>query len=276
MREADSQITIRALEFAARFGFLNQKIFFKYLCPYKRSKQYELWSGLFADGLLVRARGVSDAAYLSSRARRIVDAKAIAACPSYLVAHESLVAEFLLTLESSNLVEQSWTENELKADSREAYKVLGGAQLLKYPDLVVQMKSKAGLAKMAVEIERSQKTHVRYSQIALNYVHAREIGFLVIGCETPALRKAVLSAFSKDIVARSNKTPATFLLEDFYSRGNEMDAKLLNYEMTFKKMLLAALQLPDSAWGAETKKSVDNSWTIGGFASADYPPKEVS
>ena len=276
MREADSRITIRALEFAARFGFINQQIFFKYLCPYKRTKQYELWSELFADGLLIRARGASETAYLSPRGRRRVEAKSVDARPSYLVPHDSLVAEFLLTLESSGLVEQSWTENELKVDSREAYKVLGGAQLLKYPDLVVQMRSKAGSAKIAVEIERSQKTHVRYSQIALNYVHAREIGLLVFGCETPALRKAVLSAFSKDIVVRSNKTPATFLLEDFASMGIEMEAALLSYKMTFRKMILAALQLPDSAWGTETGKSADNSRTIGGLASADCPRKEVS
>ncbi len=276
MREVDSQIIIRALEFTARFGFISQQIFFKYLCPYRRSKQYQLWSGLFSDQLLIRSRGISETAYLSPRGRRVVDAKPVEALPSYLVPHDSIVAEFLLTLESSGLVEQSWTENELKTDSREAYKVLGGAQLLKYPDLVVQMRSKAGSAKIAVEIERSQKTHVRYSQIALNYVHAQEIGLLVFGCETPALRKAVLSAFSKDIVVRSNKTPATFLLEDFALLGIEMEAELLTYKMTFRKMMLAALQLPDAAWCIKTGKSADNPWTIGGLASTDCPRKKVS
>ncbi|OYZ24192.1 MAG: hypothetical protein B7Y39_01855 [Bdellovibrio sp. 28-41-41] len=248
----------RLLEFSARFGFVTRDLFFEFLCPLMRSSQYAIWAELKSSRLIEASRSNADVFYLTKKGRALFQRPAIPARSIYFIEHDIYVAHLLLTLNQSGLVVHYWTERELRSDPNIAFEVLGTDRLSKFPDLVVELKSAIGSLKIAVEVERSQKTSARYDQIAMNYVNATGVGLLLFACETQATRNAIQRAFQGEYFQRAAKIPATLLLENFTKMRAGADIKFLDRTMSFKKLILAALKRPDTDWA----DGVDKTWKV--------------
>jgi len=246
MKGEYESVKAQTIEFAARFGFVTNGLYFKYLSPVARTQKYQYWARLAKEGLLMRARSSRDVFFLTSKARASCEIDATPARDIYLIPHDLIVAQLLLEIKSTSLINQYWTEYDLKSSSTEARHVLGSSELLKYPDLVLEMLGKDGPLKIAVEIERSQKMKSRYRQLAYSYLQAKGIDFLIFGCAYHSIEQIVLSAFSGEIFARQSKSPATFLIPELDKNGLDMTAKFCGYQMSMRKMLLAALKLNEN------------------------------
>jgi hypothetical protein len=233
------------LEFAARFGFVTREIFNDHLANVGRSQAYAYWMRLIEEGFLISYKGVNATAYLSAKGRVAYVGQSMPTRAIYLIPHDQIVANALLTIKKTGLVQQYWTEHELKASVTEACAVLGTGQISKYPDLVLQMKSSSGSVKIAVEIERTQKTKSRMNQVAYNYLQAKGIEFLIFGCAHASIERSILASFGSDLFAQAGKVPATYLLRDLDENGLEVSAQFMGYKMSLHKMLLAAVKLPD-------------------------------
>ncbi len=248
----------RLLEFTARFGFVTRDIFFEFLCPLQRSSQYAIWAELKSSRLIEVSRSNADVFYLTKKGRALFQRPAIPARSIYFVEHDIYVAQLLLTLNQSGMLAEYWTERKLRSEPNVAFEVLGTDRLSKFPDLVVELKSATGSLKIAIEVERSQKTSARYDQIAMNYVNATSLGLLVFACETQATRNSIQKAFQGEYFERAAKIPATLLLEDFTKARAGADVKFLNRTMSFKKLILAALKRTESDW----IDGVDKTWKV--------------
>lgn len=248
----------RALEFAARFGFITRALFFEYLCSFQRSLQYRFWAQLQKEGLIAPAKTNGEGFYLTKNGRASCRGKAIPARSIYFIEHDTLVAELLLVIQQSGLVLRYWTERDLKSDFQLSYEVLGSERVSKYPDLVLDMKSANGSLKIAIEVERSQKSRDRYNQLAMSCVGANRIGLFVFACENKAVSAAIARAFQGEYFERAAKIPATLLLSDFAKQRSDTVVSFMDRRLTLKKLLLAALRLPDSQW----PNSVDNPWKV--------------
>lgn len=248
----------RLLEFSARFGFVTRNLFFEFLCPLQRSSQYAIWAELKSSGFIEASRSNVDVFYLTKKGRALFQKPSIPARSIYFVEHDTYVAQLLLTLNQSGLITHFWTERELRSEPTVAFEVLGTDRLSKFPDLVVELKSATGSLKIAIEVERSQKTSARYDQIAMNYVNATSLGLLLFACETQATRNAVERAFHGEYFQRAAKIPATLLLEDFAKTRSGAEVKFLNRTMSFKKLILAALKRTESDW----IDGVDKTWKV--------------
>ena len=237
-----------ALDFTARFGFVTQSIFFNYLCPRQKTQQYLHWGELICEGLLAPSKARADVCYLTKAGRRRGSQPAVPSRSIYFVEHDAMVAEFYLELLKSGLVAESWTAYELSKEPWKACGLLGCGDLIKIPDLVVELKSKTGTMRIAFEMERSRKTNFRYDQMAINYWGFKRVNLLLVSCVNAATRRAIERAFNAPLYRDAEKSPALFLANEFNGSKMEATAYFDGAKLSLKKLLLAALEM--ETWGA--------------------------
>lgn len=240
--------TQSAVNFAARFGFINQGIFFKYLCQKLKSQQYRYWRKLTANGHFKASASDRNILYLTKKGRELAQFEPVAARSVYLVPHDLLVATVILELEMSGLVTESWTEAELLCSPATTYQVLGVNRIDKLPDLVVDLRANQKALRIAFEIENSRKAKERYDRMALNYLAMKNVNLVIFGAANLMISKSIRRAFSGAIFQNSQKTPIIFSNEDFKSEGFAAQAELLQTQLPLRKMLLAALEADSEAW----------------------------
>lgn len=215
MRMKDQRILLAAARFAAKFGFLRKDIFFEYLCPLRESQQYVYWKALQGDGKFTTAKRNSDVLHLTPKGYLSIGASSIGRRHPYLLYHDGLVAKLLLELERTGLVHSFWTEAELIREPAEAMSILGLANADKFPDLVVDLRGRNGNWRLAVEMETSRKSRVRYDEIALAYLGMKSIDLILIVCEDAALEMEIRRAFSGKIFKERGRSPITTTVEEF-------------------------------------------------------------
>ena len=140
MSTKDPRITKAAIEFASKFGFLTQEIFFEFLCPRSRARKYDNWNSLLENGYFVASQRNPKVLYFTKKGFASAGALSVKRRYYYYVEHDSVAAKVLLQLESTGQVIRSWTEAELRASPWEAISVLGASDTVKLPDLVVDLK----------------------------------------------------------------------------------------------------------------------------------------
>ncbi len=236
------------INFAARFGFVTQSIFFKYLCVRQKTQQYLYWRDLIRNGVIFQSKTLKDVCYLTKVGRRQAPRPAVPSRLIYFVEHDAMVAEFYLELVKSGLVEESWTAYELSIEPWKSCSLLGCADLIKIPDLVVDLKSKNGTFRVAFEMERSRKSGERYNQMALSYWGFKRVNLLLVNCVNEATRQAIERAFNTPLHRDADKKPALFLANDFCTKKMDAPASFDGVTLPLKKLLLAAVEM--DTWGS--------------------------
>lgn len=247
-------ITRSAVNFAARFGFIHQELFFEYFCNRKKSQSYNYWGKLLTNGSFIGSSSDKHIFYLSAKGRRGAEFEPVPTRNIYLVPHDLLVAKIILELELSGLVVESWTEAELLGSASTTYQVLGVNRIDKLPDLVVDLKGKDKVLRLAFEIEHSRKTKERYDRMAVNYLSMKNINLVIFGASHLMIAQSIKRSFSGDLFLKSQKSPIIFANDAFKHLGFDVEAELLNTKTSLKRMILAALEHPDSEWRNSPEK----------------------
>ncbi len=216
MRTTNNKIIGDALEFAARWGFLNQQIFFEFICQMSQAQQYRYWNYLVTSGLFLKSRYSQHNLILSRKGRVDFGDSARPARSHFYVDHDMIVARFFLALEKRGLIVSSWLEDELMRNPIEAYDVLGMNEIHRLPDLVFDLKTiNNTFVRCALEIEKVTKSQSRYSKMALSYLNAGRIDVVLFGCVQPTTERVVRRAFNTSAHIESNRVPGTFLFDEF-------------------------------------------------------------
>ena len=255
MRANYDMVKESALAFTARFGFITRDIFFEYLCPLKKTRQYVYWKKLQEQCYIKPARSFANIFYLTPLGRKTFSLPSAPARSALFVQHDTFIASLLFELMASGLVLKSWTDYELMKKKADAYAVLGCDRLEKIPDLVVEMKAKTGSLKIAFEVERSRKSDAQYDQIALNYLGLKNINLVIYACNNQLTAKAIARAFNFDLSLKNEKFPAIFLTETFKKNKTNAESRYFEKILPLKHLLLAALELPNSEWRDSVKNS---------------------
>lgn len=247
MRKMNSEIIRNAQIFASRWGFLTRDIFFDFICELGRSQNYEYWNHLVASGLFVRSAASDSVLLLSHKSRRSNFGKSArpSRLPTY-IEHDAIAARYLLTLERTNLISTYWLEDELLRNPTTAYQVLGAERLHRIPDVVFDLKTATGTLRCALEVEKTAKTHARYSKMALTYLGYKKIGITLFACGNAWTENAVQLAFQGRTFEEKKKIPGRFQYLDFESHSLEAMIRFGSNQMRMKEFLEIA-----------TKKSID-------------------
>lgn len=255
MNKKSIQLTQSTINFAARFGFITKDIFFEYFCHNMKSQQYHHWKSLTANGYFYPSTKQQGLAYLTLRGKKLSQFAVVQNASLYTLTHEILVSKIFLELSSTGLVLNSWTENELASDPYDTCLTLGVRRVDKLPDLLVDLKGKNKHLRIAIEVENTLKSKERYQRIGSSYLNMKNINLVVYGCANTAIQNVIRKIFSDPIYFREQKSPINFLTEGFKKNKLETEAWLLNRQMSFKNMLIAALEITPDEWAQNQEKN---------------------
>lgn len=238
MKRPNEKIISDALNFAARWGFLSQNIFFEFLCPLKHVQRYNYWSHLVSAGLFLTSKSDRKVLILSKKSRDAMGGSIRPARSHFYIKHDETVARIYLALECRGLILESWLEDELMRNPIQAYSALGVQSIQRLPDLVFDLKSQSGKpVRCALEIERFTKSRVRYLKMAMAYLNSGKVDIVLIGCAQSSTENSVRRAFSSRAHIESQKTPGTFLYDEFDPHALMMQIRFQSSEMSFERFL---------------------------------------
>lgn len=261
MKKPNNKILAEALEFAARWGFLSQQIFFEFICQMSQAQQYRYWVFLVDQGYFVKSKYSDQVLILSKKGRVEFGDLARPARSRFYIEHDSIVARIFLALEARGLIVDSWLEDELMRNPTTAYAILGMPQIHRVPDLVFDLRtSDDQFVRCALEIERITKSQSRYAKMALAYLNASKIDVVLVGCAQPATEKMVRRAFSTSAHIESKRIPGTFLYEDFESASLASAIRFQGNEMSVERFLEVVTKQPVPKM-RNTRESHENSFS---------------
>ncbi|OYZ20993.1 MAG: hypothetical protein B7Y39_09925 [Bdellovibrio sp. 28-41-41] len=253
MRTPSKKVILDSLEFAARWGFLTQELFFEFFCGMSRAQKYRYWTRLVEDGHFVQSKHNAYTLILSHKSRKAFGEKARPSRSHFYIEHDAIVARIYLSLAKTNLLVDSWLEDELMRSPIEAYSILGSQQIQRIPDLVFDLKvSDAKTVRCSLEIEKVTKSKSRYAKIALAYLDMAKISISLFGCSGRSTERAIRYAFSSREFVERKRIPGTFCYEGFNSELIS-PIRFANNEMTFQNFLSV---VTGAAKGDRNEKSV--------------------
>jgi len=231
-----------SIHFAARFGFISNEIFCKYLCGLGRTQNFIYFKRLLAEKLIYKCRGPYDVYYLTARSKNVA-CKTVASRSIFFIEHDLSVVKILFSLIETGLVLRFWTEPELLGNHSMLYSVLGTDKVEKSPDLVVDLKSASGFLRFAIEVERSAKTKQRYDHLALSYLQLKNVHLSLFVCENDTIKKSIANSFQEEIFAENNKIPILLLASDFEKEGLQASVSFSSRVLPLRKLIEAASQI---------------------------------
>lgn len=238
MRTPDKKVISDSLEFAARWGFLTQSLFFEFFCRMSRAQQYRYWSYLTDKGYFVKSKHHEHTLILSYRSRKLLGDQVRPARSYFYIEHDSIVARFYLSLAQRDLLGDAWLEDELMRNPLEAYSVLGCQQIQRVPDLVFDLKrNNAAAIRCALEIEKSTKSKSRYAKIALAYLDMSKVSISLYGCVSETTAKVIRSAFNSPEFVERDRIPGTFFYESYDASQFNSQVRFADNEMTFQNFI---------------------------------------
>ena len=241
MRYQDAAIRSNAIKFAAMFGFLSRELFFEFLCPRMRTQKYQNWNSLIRSGLFRKSKSDDTVLFLSPRGFSLAGKRAVTSRFHLYFAHDALVAKTWFKFLSRGIVLRTWTESQLKESPWDALSILGGKNLEKIPDLVMDLNGEDRPVRIAIEVEATQKSKVRYDQMALSYTRMQSVDLVMFVCDNKAIEHQVVKAFSGAIFRKTGKLPVTVLVDDFVANDFQAQARIENHVFSIEDFLSRAL-----------------------------------
>ena len=199
-----SKVQKQLLLFAAKFGYLNKRIFFDHSHLKARSYKYRAWTGLLSLQLLSpykRKIFGQEYFYLNKRGGALLRANGIDPVgkvnPIYFE-HDDTIMQFALIAESSGLIKPNWiSEGSLKKMPVTRIHEIFNNSVIKLPDLVFELNLKNPTIKVALEIERSAKNQVRYDSLVIGYSKAKSVDLVLVVHANSFTRQAILVSMRK-------------------------------------------------------------------------------
>jgi hypothetical protein len=265
LRNLDETIIKNAQQFTARWGFLTRDLFFKFFCSKQRSQQFNYWNRLIGSGFFVKSKANSEVLFLSKNSRKVFGSESRPSRFHAFIDHDEIIADFLLTLETYELIQQYWIEDELIRDPALAYRVLGADKVYRIPDLIFDLRTPTGQMRCVLEIEKTAKTQARYQKMSLAYSDYSHINLVLFGCENSYIETSISKVFSTSFGVGKRVVPGLFLYEDFLKSVFAAKVRFADKEFTLEKMLQFFTKHPIRA----ANSKVDLKWTAVHFRNSE-------
>lgn len=236
MRTMNKNIILNAQQFAARWGFLTRDIFYDFLCPMSPIQSYRYWRHLKAKGYFVESDTTDKVLHLSRKSRQTFKSARPSKLPHY-IEHDSATARFLLLLESTSLVSRYWLHDELKDNPLDGYTILSARSLDYVPDLVVDLKSKYGNWRCAVESEIGRSSHFKLQKIAKSYLGHERIQAVFFITHFDLVETTIKKIFVKEKYLGPTRTLGFTQISDLQTKYLEAPVRVGSNNHTLRSLL---------------------------------------
>lgn len=211
------------IRFAAKTGFLSKPIWEAYFAKGCYSWRQKQWNALWERGLFLphSSRLARDVLVPNSDhpiVKKLADRAP--ARPSIVsqIEHDETVARIVLELQRQGFLESYCFEPEMKAKELSQGRLPSKFNLVKYPDAVLTLRGPSKASKIALEIELSRKSPMRYRELLNAFQNRKEIGAVLFLARRKPIFDALRSAM-RDIHYPNWERPIGFC---------DLDAWLIN------------------------------------------------
>ncbi len=220
------QTLTMAIEVVKKFGFISRSTVWNYLTPPGRASKFRYWSYLCESHELKFARSsrrLPNYLVLSRDYRKAFpDDCGVKNRSTMYFPHDELLMNFALEGVNSAFISEFWSEHEFKMDTALCSQILGSSNGEKLPDVVFDLKARDHV-RVALEIERTRKSHSRYRRIRVSYAKLKNIHLVIFG--VPDRR-------TESIIAETCESPnfslGFFTLRDYESNGLKCEIRIRN------------------------------------------------
>lgn len=222
-----SGVTTEAIRIAQKSGFLTQRIWRECICPGGLRYKQKTWANLMRRNLFQR--------HPSSQAQETVIPNrklAVVAPPfSQNIDHDEAVLMILLGLEKEKVIGRWRTEAELKKIRAKDFSVEQKGLSAKYPDAVMELAVPGKPVRLALEIERNQKSSTRYRENLYAYSSMNSIDGILFICASKGIEKVIRDVASNTFYPMA-KRPLGFGLLTEWTKDPAQAAFALNDQPT--------------------------------------------
>lgn len=234
--------TIQAIEVAARFGFINDKLFWDFICSTKRAMAFRQWrkikdSPYFAP--IESSVGLNNYLKLTRAGRtNALGSSLVPMRVPFLqqIAHDELLVRFALANEKAGHINTALPESYLKASPYDFLNAFNGLQK-KIPDLYCSLNVGDKKIRVAMEYERTRKTQSRYRSILMSYAAFKDAELVLFIVNDEAIEKTIRGTAAKIGYPVKNKPLAFAYANDVEKRPSEFPLRLQNRTIEFHKFV---------------------------------------
>ncbi|HWU44284.1 MAG TPA: hypothetical protein VN132_12625 [Bdellovibrio sp.] len=245
------EVQSASLYLAKKFGFVPRSVVWEFISPVGRTARYKHWrllqsSPLFSPYIL--GSGFPEYLILSQAGRKYVGEEAVTEVPTVYLAHDEIVMRFYCHLQKMTIMEQAWSENELKMDRVLAIKGLGDGVIGKLPDLLFDLKMEKSFLRCALEIERTRKSLGRYQTMRRSYQRAANVDLIIFGVADEKIEAIIRKEVAEAGLDAFGKEIGFFDLVDFEDRKFQAPLRIAGRELSLERFFISLTKtIPDSA-----------------------------
>ena len=175
----------KELQFAAKSGFLTKKIWKEFFSSHRQSWSNDRWRGFKSRKLFLKHGSplLRDCLVLnkgSPDVRSIIGEQISSPPPASQIHHDELVAGIVLRLLSHGYIDGYYLEPEIRRIQQDNEVSHRRREPVKLPDAVFDLKVDGTPLRVALEMEISIKSQIRYKKIIESYSASRKIERIVI------------------------------------------------------------------------------------------------
>ena len=176
----------REIQFAAKSGFLTKKIWMEFFNSHRRSWANDRWLSFKSRGLFMKhssplLRNCLVLNKSSPHIQGLISEGVSSPPPAPQIYHDELVARIVLKLLSYGFVDETYyLEPEIRRIQQDDERDQKERGHIKYPDAVFDLKTGSQLLRVALEVEISIKSQMRYKRIIKSYSTSTKIEKIVI------------------------------------------------------------------------------------------------
>ena len=219
--------------YVAKTGFISKSTWKDFFFPGGTTRwKNAFWASLLDRGYFLRHPNprLHDIYLLNRSSREVVEYMS-GRCvrPPFIsqINHDELLFRGILQLSKAGTIESWITESELKSFEQSTYKIESQGKGIKYPDSILVLKSESAKARLALEMEITQKDRRRYIQIMSAYSSMRGIESVIFIVGSKSIREVIESCL-KEIYFPKDKIFVGFIdLKDWQNSASNSFANLI-------------------------------------------------
>lgn len=230
----------QVLLLGAKFGYINKKLFFQHVGHQSLVFKYRMWNQLLDLKFISPWHGTEFSKnyyYLNKKGKDLMERMGVVCVskvhPIYFE-HDNAVMKFAIVNSKSGYILNDYqTENSMRLyDNLKQNQLFGGA-LNKIPDLIMDLNVPHKKLLMALEIEKSAKSQLRYDDFVLGYSKSKWIDMVLVAYSHKLTRESILISMKRLGYPRNERPIAFCSFSDLVSNPTNFVLEIEGHRIRF-------------------------------------------
>ena len=183
----------------AKFGYINKRLYLSHMDKTSEAYKYRAWSSLEKYNFITTYKNyecLTNYFHLTRRGlmlMRNIGVDPVTKVHPIYFEHDNAVMKFVMAFTAAGLIKENWLNDAVlkRYSNVQVYELLQTDQI-KLPDLFFEINVPQPKLTIALEVERSPKSQVRYDSMILGYLKAKKVDLVLVVHKNNYIKNAVL------------------------------------------------------------------------------------